>query len=281
MFKIFLKPILFIFVLMTSVNAESFMNFNVTGNDRVSKQTIINFSKLKVGVDHSKNEINQALKDIYETNFFEEVNLSIVNNILNIDVKEFPIIQNIEFTGVKAKKYIKVLEEQITLKSRTSFNEFLLQNDLNKVLNILRQSGYYFSTVDVQKIVNPNKSISLIYKISMGERASINKIKFIGDKKFKSSKLLSVIKSEEDKFWKFLSRTKYINKQQTELDKRLLKNFYLEKGYYQVDVEEAFTQVLDEQNFLLTYKIDAGEKFFFNNFEILLPDDYDANDLII
>ena len=278
MFKIFLKPILFIFVLMTSVNAESFMNFNVTGNDRVSKQTIINFSKLKVGVDHSKNEINQALKDIYETNFFEEVNLSIVNNILNIDVKEFPIIQNIEFTGVKAKKYIKVLEEQITLKSRTSFNEFLLQNDLNKVLNILRQSGYYFSTVDVQKIVNPNKSISLIYKISMGERASINKIKFIGDKKFKSSKLLSVIKSEEDKFWKFLSRTKYINKQQTELDKRLLKNFYLEKGYYQVDVEEAFTQVLDEQNFLLTYKIDAGEKFFFNNFEILLPDDYDAND---
>ena len=278
MFKIFLKPILFIFVLMTSVNAESFMNFNVTGNDRVSKQTIINFSKLKVGVDHSKNEINQALKDIYETNFFEKVNLSIVNNILNIDVKEFPIIQNIEFTGVKAKKYIKVLEEQITLKSRTSFNEFLLQNDLNKVLNILRQSGYYFSTVDVQKIVNPNKSISLIYKISMGERASINKIKFIGDKKFKSSKLLSVIKSEEDKFWKFLSRTKYINKQQTELDKRLLKNFYLEKGYYQVDVEEAFTQVLDEQNFLLTYKIDAGEKFFFNNFEILLPDDYDAND---
>ncbi len=278
MFKIFLKPILLIFVLTTSVNGESFMNFNVTGNDRVSKQTIINFSKLKPGVDHSKNEINQALKNIYETNFFEKVDLSIENNILNIDVKELPIIQDIEFSGIKAKKFIKILEEQISLKTRTSFNEFLLQNDLNKISNILRQSGYYFSKVDVQKIVNSNNSINLIYNVTMGEKASIKEIKFLGDKKFKSSKLLSVIKSEEDKFWKFLSRTKYINKQQTELDKRLLKNFYLEKGYYQVNVEEAFSQVLDEQNFLLTYKIDAGEKFFFNNFKILLPDDYNIND---
>ena len=142
----------------------------------------------------------------------------------------------------------------------------------------MRQSGYYFSNVDVQKIVNSNNTISLIYDVSMGEKASISKIEFIGDKKFKSSKLLSVIKSEEDKFWKFLSKTKYVNKEQTELDVRLLKNFYLEKGYYNVNVEEAFTQVLDKQNFLLTYKIDTGEKFFFNSFELLLPDDYDLAD---
>ena len=276
--KFLLKLFLSVSLFINSVYAESFLNINVIGNDRVSKQTIINFSKLESGVDLSDEELNQALKNIYDTNFFELVNLDITNQTLNITVKEFPIIQDIEFKENKKKKYVDILNDKITLKSRSSFNEFFLKNDLNKITNILRQSGYYFSNVDVQKIVNSNNTISLIYDVNMGDRASIAEIKFIGDKKFKSSKLLSVIKSEEDKFWKFLSKTKYINKKQTELDIRLLKNFYLEKGYYNVNVEEAFTQVLDKQNFLLTYKIDAGEKFFFNNFELLLPDDYDLAD---
>ena len=277
MFKNFIKFILFVSLSFSNVSAESFLKFNVIGNERVSTQTIINFTNLEAGSDLSENDLNQALKDIYDTNFFELVSLNISNNTLNIKVKEFPIIQDIQFNGIKAKKYVEILMDKISLKSRSSFNEFLLQNDLNIITNILRQSGYYFANVDVQKIVNTDNSINIIYDVTMGEKASISKIKFIGDKKFKSSKLLSVIKSEEDKFWKFLSKSKYINRQQTELDKRLLKNFYLEKGYYKVNVEEAFTQVFDKKNFLLTYKIDAGEKFFFNNFEILLPDDYDPD----
>ena len=278
MLKNFIQFILFTYLCISSVNAESFLNFNVIGNERVSAQTIINFSNLETGTDLSENDFNQALKNIYDTNFFELVNLDIINKTLNITVKEFPIIQSIEFKGIKTKKLVSILNDQISLKSRSSFNDFFLKNDLNKITNILRQSGYYFSNVDVQKIVNLNNTISLIYDVNMGEKASISKIEFIGDKKFKSSKLLSVIKSEEDKFWKFLSKAKYINKEQTELDIRLLKNFYLEKGYYNVNVEEAFTQVLDKQNFLLTYKIDTGEKFFFNSFELLLPDDYDLAD---
>ena len=280
MLKYFLKFILSISLFASSVNAESFLSFKVTGNERVSTQTIINFSKLEPGINFSKNDLNRALKNIYDTNFFETVNLDVANNTLNIKVKEFPIIQDIEFKGIKTKKLITFLNDNIFLKSRSSFNEFFLKNDLNKIKNILRQSGYYFSNVDVQKTVNSNNTVSLTYDVTMGEKASIAEIKFIGDKKFKSSKLLSIIKSEEDKFWKFLSKSKYINREQTELDKRLLKNFYLEKGYYKVNVEEAFTQVINKKNFLLTYKIDAGEKFFFNNFQLLLPDDYDLVDFI-
>ena len=66
----------------------------------------------------------------------------------------------------------------------------------------------------------------------------INKISFIGDKKYKSRKLRTIIKSEEGKFWKFISSNKYLNKRLTELDKRLLNNFYLDNGYYQVEIED-------------------------------------------
>ena len=278
MLKILLKSISILILLTPTVLAESFLNYNVTGNQRVSSQTIINFSKLKPTVDLSKVDLNTALKNIYETNFFEEVDLNISNNILNINVKEYPIIQDIEFKGIKSKTTVALLTDQVTLKSKSSFNKFTLVNDVNKITNILRRSGYYFSKVSVQENTNSNNTVNLIYDVTLGERALIGEIKFIGDKIYKSSKLLPIITSEEDKFWKFLSKNKYLNKESTQLDVRLLKNFYLNKGYYNVKVEDVYTQLLDNKNFSLTYKIDAGTKYFFNTFEVLIPDDYNSKD---
>ena len=275
MFRNLLRIIVISLFLLVPVSAEIFSDYNVTGNDRVSTQTIINFSKLKKNVEITDTELNTALKNIYETNFFELVDVNIVNKILNINVKEYPIIQDIEFTGIKAKKYIEVLSDKISLQPKSSFNKFTLQKDLDKILNILRQSGYYFSTAEAEKKINPNNTINIIFNIEMGKRALIKQIKFIGDKRFKSSKLQSVIISEEAKFWKFLSRDKYLDRKRTELDKRLLRNFYLDRGFYKVNVEDVYTQVLDKKNFVLTYKIDSGQKFKFNTFDINIPDDYD------
>tara|TARA_B110000114_G_scaffold185574_1_gene233254 strand:- start:2487 stop:4730 length:2244 start_codon:yes stop_codon:yes gene_type:complete len=275
MFRNLLRIIVISLFLLVSVSAEIFSDYNITGNDRVSTQTIINFSKLKKNVEITDTELNAALKNIYETNFFELVDVNIVNKILNINVKEYPIIQDIEFTGIKAKKYIEVLSDKISLQPKSSFNKFKLQKDLDKILNILRQSGYYFSTAEVEKKINPNNTINIIFNIEMGKRALIKQIKFIGDKRFKSSKLQSVITSEEAKFWKFLSRDKYLDRKRTKLDKRLLRNFYLDRGFYKVNVEDVYTQVLDKKNFILTYKIDSGKKFKFNTFDINIPDDYD------
>ncbi len=222
--------------------------------------------------------MNNALKNIYDSNFFDEVSIEISNNTLNIKVKEYPIIQDIVFNGVKAKKHIELFQAQTSLKPKSSFNKFALQSDVNAISNVLRKSGYYFSKVDVQKKKNPNDTLDIIYEIIMGDKAVINEIKFIGDKKFKSSKLRSVIQSEENKFWKFLSKNKYLNKELTQLDKRLLKNFYLDKGYYQVKVEDVYSQILDDKNFSLTYKIDSGKRFTFNSFNLEMPEDYNTKD---
>ena len=278
MFKNLIKFITIFYLCLGNAFAESFIDYNVTGNKRISTQTIINFSKLDVGVDLSKKDLNDALKNIYESNFFEEVSLDISNNILNIKVKELPIIQDVEFLGIKAKKYVELLKKQISLKPKSSFNQFTLQADLNLISNILRKSGFYFSKVVVQQTRNSNNTINIIYDVTMGAKAKIKDINFIGDKKFKSSKLAAVIISEESKFWKFLSKNKYLNRERTQLDKRLLKNFYLDKGYYEVNIEDVYTQILDEQSFSLTYKIDSGQKFFFNTLKIKIPDDYKAKD---
>ena len=103
MYKNLIRSIIILLFFTANVLAESFSKYNVTGNQRVSKETIINFSKLKKNVEISENDLNKALKNIYGSNFFEEVSIVISGNTLNINVKEYPIIQDIIFNGIKAK----------------------------------------------------------------------------------------------------------------------------------------------------------------------------------
>ena len=103
----------------------------------------------------------------------------------------------------------------------------------------------------------------------------IQKIIFIGDKKYKDRKLHSIITSEEAKFWKFISKGKYLDEERINLDKRLLKNFYLNKGFYNVVIENAFSQLVDDKYFSLTYNINAGKKFKFNELNLIIAEDFE------
>ena len=275
-----LRLLLIFFLILlktTHVSAEIISDLRVEGNNRVSNETIYIFSKIKKGDDLSNADLNDALKRLYETNFFEDVKLSLEKKILTIKVIEYPVVQEIIINGIKRKKTVEEIKEQVILKEKNPFRKSLIQRDLNTLLNIFKQSGFYFAEVDVEIKDNKNDTVDLIYNVNRGEKATISEIKFIGDKIFKDRKLHSVITSEESKFWKFISKGKYLNIERINLDKRLLKNFYLNKGYYQVEVNDAYSSILDKENFILTYNIDAGKKFFFNNLELNLPNDFDPN----
>ncbi|MDC0469592.1 outer membrane protein assembly factor BamA, partial [Candidatus Pelagibacter sp.] len=207
------------------------------------------------------------------------IEITLDNQNLKINLIENPIIENIIFTGVKNKGIIKRLEESTALKSRMSFNEAALNNDINLINNFLKVSGYYFAKI--KPIVTENNalnSVSLEFNIDLGEKAKIKNIAFIGNKKIKDKKLLEIIATEEHKFWKFVSNKVYLNQSIIDLDKRLLENYYKNLGYYNVSINNTFAELDSEGFFKLTYNIDAGEKFFFNNFKLELPDDYNLND---
>ena len=276
MFKILLLTTIFFFKTLI-VFGEVVNDFKIEGNNRVSENTIIVFSDLKKGKDVSSSDLNESLKKLYDTNFFENVSISISNNLVTIKVEEYPIIQEITIEGIKRKQTVKELKEQIVLKEKNPFNETLIKADLNKIYNIFKTAGFYFVEIDVQVQRNDNKTVNIIYQIDRGEKATIKEIKFIGDKKFKTRKLHSIITSEEEKFWKLISKQKYLNLERINLDKRLLKNFYLNKGYYQVEINDAYTKMINNKDFVLTFNIEAGKKFKFGNLSLSLPNDFDPN----
>tara|TARA_X000000950_G_scaffold163022_2_gene199313 strand:- start:2414 stop:4666 length:2253 start_codon:yes stop_codon:yes gene_type:complete len=272
--KLLIIIILFFFK-ANLVIAEIINEINIKGNNRVSDQTIINFSEIKKGEETSKNSLNDSLKKLYDTNFFELVEFKLSNNILTITVSEYPVIEQIIIKGVKAQKNIKQIKDSMKLKEKNPFLESTVKDDLNRILNIFKKNGFYFVKIDSNIQKNSNDTVNIIFDIDQGEKATISKIKFIGEKIFKDRKLRSVITSEEDKPWKFISRKKYLDIERVNLDKRLLKNFFLDKGYYQVEINDAYSQIINQKDFVLTYNINAGEKFFFGNFDLVLPEDFD------
>ena len=206
-----------------------------------------------------------------------DVFISFKNNKLIITVDELPIIENINFEGIKSNTLLEKITDNLKLISRSSYNETLLKKDRDKILTELKSLGYYFAEVNIIKTDVENKKINLTYEIKLGDKAKINKISFIGDKKFKDRKLRSIIISEEYKFWKFISGKKYLNENIIAFDERLLKNFYRNKGFYAVKINSSFAKLYNDDEFELVYNIDSKDKYYFNDLVIQLPDDFDVS----
>ncbi len=272
--RIFLLLILFIF---NSANAEVIKNIKIENNDRVSKESIIAFGNIKLGSDYNDTQINKILNDLYDTNFFEDIKIKVESSTLIIYVQEKKIIQSVILNGIKSKENTSKILKQLKLKDKSPFDEFTAEQDLVKIKNALNRSGYYFAKVDVKIKENNNNTLDIIYNIDLGEKALIKNIKFTGDKFYKDRKLRSVIVSEENKFWKFISSKKYLDVERIKLDKRLLKNFYLNKGYYNVEIESS-SAVFNDNFFELIYNINSGNKYFINDAILDIPIDYDPKD---
>ena len=268
--------ILFIFFIkITFVNAEIVKSISVNGNERITDRTVIVFSKINIGDDLIINDLNDIIKNLYQTDFFNDVSVNLENNILKIFVTENNLVQSVKIQGVKNKKLNQTLLDQLNLTEKKSFVEEKSIQDSQKLSNFLKLSGYYFSNVDLEVQKNENNTVDLIYNITLNKKAIIKKINFSGNKIFKSRLLSSVIVTEENKFWKFLSKKKYLNERQIQLDQRLLKNFYLNEGYFNVQISQTSANINQENDFELTYNINAGNKFFFNDLNLTLPVDYD------
>ncbi len=279
MHKFFIKVLFVIFLTTSSTIAEILNEIEINGNQRISKETIIVLGEIKKNVDYDNNKLNKILKNLYNTNFFNDIQLKLSDGKLIINLSENPIIEDIEITGLKGEELKKMLLEKIILKNRMSFTENQLLKDINLIKNILKTTGYYFSKVESSLIENNElNSIRLKINIDLGDKAKIKKISFIGDKKIKDKKLLEVIASEEHKFWKFISNKVYLNQSTIELDKRLLENYYKNLGYYKVKVLNSFSEFSDRGYFKLIFNIDSGNQYYFNNFNLNLPDDYNKSD---
>ena len=279
-FRSFSYILIFVIFVFKNSFAKSLEQIEILGNDRIPNQTILMFSDVSEDEIIDEEKLNEILKNLYDSNFFKNVNVTFKDNKLTIKVVENPIIEEVKFEGIKANKIKDEIIKNLSLKSRSSYNELLAINDKKLILNSLKQIGFYFSKVEVLLTELDDNKVDLLYKIDLGNKAKIKKISFIGNKIFKNNKLKSLITSEEYKFWKFISGKKFLNESLIEFDKNLLRNFYLNKGFYNVEINSSFAKLIKKDEFELIFNINANNKVYFNNLKITLPENFSEDNFI-
>ena len=277
-----MKIIIFISVLVffnffNQLKADIINNIIVNNNERISLGTIKTYGKIEIGKDYSEDDLNQVLKNLYETKFFKNISLKIDNQVLIIDLIENKLVQTIIIEGIKSTTIKNTILESLIIKEKAPFNESDISKDLSNIKRSLTLEGYYLSNIDSNIIENNNNTVNIVFNIDIGDKSKISIIEFTGDKIFKTKTLKNIITSEENKFWKFISRNKYLNEQKLLLDERLLKKFYLDNGYYDVKVNTSTATILDDNSFKLVFNINAGNLYTVNKTKLEIPIDYNLS----
>ena len=289
-FKLRYICLLILFIIFLPVNyshAEKIREFKIVGNERLANETIVLFSELNIGDDIDQNIINLSFKKLFETNYFKNLKINFENGIIFIEVIENPIIQSIQINGVKKKSLLDELEKITKKTEKYPFIESNILEQKNLLTNIVRSDGFYFAKIETKYTETNNNSIDITYNINLGERAKIKKIDFIGNKVFKNNKLRNIIISEEAKPWKFITKNKYIDENRVQLDINLLRNYFKNRGYYDVKIKSSFAKAINENDFNLIFSIDSGIKYFFNDINLVVSNDYkvdnfqDLNDVFV
>ena len=264
--KIYYLILFFIFINFSIAQSKIYPEIIVTGNERISLETVIMFSGLKTGIDIDENSINESIKKLYKTDYFKDVKIFTTDNLITIEVIENPIIQSISISGIKNKELLKNLKEITKKNEKYPYLKNRLKSERDLLLNIVRAGGYYFAKIETRLISNDNNSVDIFYEFELGSRAIIKKINFNGKKIFKDTKLRNIIQSEEGKFWKFITSNKYLDERKIKNDENLLNKFYKNKGFYNVNIKSSYAKNINNKFFELTFNIDAGNKFYFDQF---------------
>ena len=274
--KKLLSIILSVLFIAGSSFAEIVNEIQISGNKRVSDETVKVYGEIKPeGSDFSNSDVNNILKNLYSTNFFEDVNIEIRNKKLIINLIEYPVINEIVLIGEQNTRVKNQIKKIISSKEKNSFIKNNLNKDINLIKKLYSSLGYKFSQVETKVRNIDENNVDLAINIDKGEITRISKIFFTGDKKIKDKRLRDIIASEEDKFWKVISRNTRFNENQIELDKRLLINYYKNLGYYDVKVTSSSAEIQDSENINLYYSIEAGKRYIFAKIETVLDSTFD------
>ena len=250
--------------LFSTLNSAIIKKIEIIGNDRVSDQTIIVYGDIKVNEDINEQKLNQILNDLYSTDFFEDVKVQIKEDVLIINLKEYSVINKLIFLGEPSNRIKSEIKKNIRSKEKGSFIKSYISQDIETIKTLYSSIGYNFSKIEAKVNKIDDRNIDLIIDITRGEKTKISSINFIGDKKIRDRRLRDVIASEEDRFYKFISKNTNFNQNIIDLDIRLLKNYYKSLGYYNIKVTSNSAELNEKGNIDLIYSIDAGERFIVN-----------------
>jgi outer membrane protein insertion porin family len=233
----------------------------IVGNARIEDGTILSYMLVQPGDPFGTDRVDRSLRTLYATGLFSDVSLQREGDTLVVHVTENPLVNTISFEGnhnVKEEDLRKALQ----LRPRAVFTTRMAQQDRQKLLGVYAGKGRFAATVEPLITRLPQNRVNVIFKIVEGPETQISRIIFVGQHAFTQNDLKAVIDSREERWWRFLSSSDQFNPERVNFDRELIRRFYLEHGYADVQVTNTVAELSpDRKAFFLTFQINEGDRY--------------------
>ncbi len=233
----------------------------VTGNQRIEAATIESYMVVQPGDPFNQDRINDSLKTLYATGLFKNVSITRQGSTLNVAVVENPTVDQVLFSGNKIV-VDKDAASAISLKPRSVFTPAAAEADRRTLLDLYAKKGYFDATVTPNIILLPDNRVNVVFQCTDGTQTLISRITFLGNDHFSQGTLRDVVSTRQYAWFRFLSSSDQYNSDRVEYDEYLLRQFYLHKGYADMNVISANAELSpDRKSFYLTYDISEGPRY--------------------
>ncbi len=244
-------------------------DIRVVGNTRIAPETVKSYLTFSEGDRYDEYQSNESFRALIATGLFENISISQSNGIVTVTIiNENPVINQVVFEGNSDIKD-ETLSLEVQLKPRSIFTRAKAQADTQRILEVYRRSGYYAVQVDAQIIQLDNDRVNLVFAIREGPETKVLSINFIGNYAFSNSQLRSVITTTESNLLSFLKSTDVYDPDRLNLDRELLRRYYLKNGYADARVISAVADLDPEgEGFFITFTVEEGELYRFGRVDV-------------
>ncbi len=239
----------------------SFSSVKVEGNANVDAATIIAYLSIAKGKTVTEAELNDAYQRIVASRLFQRVELVPQKNTLLIRVVENPMIGAVDFQG-NARLDDKVLNTIVKTKPRQIYSPATAEADAAAMTEAYRTTGRMAATITPRLIRRANNKIDVVFEIAEGNVAEIARLSFVGNKAFSDYRLRQILSTKQAGILHNLIQRDTYNADRLDLDKKLLSDFYLSRGFLDFQILDAgATYARDRGATFLTFTIQEGQSF--------------------
>ncbi|ODM42728.1 outer membrane protein assembly factor BamA [Cereibacter johrii] len=241
----------------------SFSDVRIEGNERVDASTILGFARINRGQAISAGELNEAYQRLADSGLFETVEIVPQGGTLVIRVQEFPTVNIINFEGnarIKDDKLAGLVKSQ----SRRAYNPAQAEADAAAITEAYRVQGRIAATVTPKIIRRSDNRVDLVFDIAEGKVVEIERLSFVGNRAYSDRRLRQVLETKQAGLLRSIIASDTFIAERVELDKQLLRDFYLSRGFIDFEVLDATAEVTRERDaFFLTFTVQEGQSYSF------------------
>ncbi len=240
----------------------------VEGNRRVEPETVRTYLQFTVGDVYDAGLADSSLRALFSTGLFSDVRIDLQGSTVIVYVEENPVINQVAFEG-NSEVDTATLAGEVRLKPRSVFTRAKVQADVQRILDVYTRQGRYAALVEPKIIELEQNRVNLVFEITEGTATKVKGISFIGNRAFTDSQLRDIITTTQAGWFDFLKGTSVYDPDRINLDRELLRQYYMKNGYADARIISANAELdRDGSGFFITFTVEEGERYTFGNMQI-------------